>query len=206
MPINDDVCWVAKNVDFKRSTIIGDGGKILGLLTPKNFQSIYQLNPAKEKCNKEYLDNFYMANLKYHMLMKPWYPKEEDFKDHAQISKNNTFSFIPLVQHLTDMLSQLLGEADSTFFKVDWIPLAHRVIYIGTIFNLASILSVNIIKAMEKEVPKPEGKGTPFYYSGFLLDVLCAHNSFLDLNWEWTPKCLPIHVHFQELWEEHYKK
>ena len=97
MPVNDVVCWVAKHVDIKHSTIIGDGGNILGLLTTKNFQSIYQLKLIEEKCNKENPNNFYKTNMKAHMLMKPWYQEEEYFKDCSRIYKYMTFSFIPLV-------------------------------------------------------------------------------------------------------------
>lgn len=48
--------------------------------------------------------------------------------------------------------------------------------------------------------------GSALYFFGFLLDTLCAHNSFPGLNWAWNPKCLPIHIYYQELWEEHYRR
>ena len=60
--------------------IVSDEGKMLGLLTPNSFHNMYHLKPAKVKCNKEYLDNFYVAQLKPHEVMKPWYKEEDDFK------------------------------------------------------------------------------------------------------------------------------
>ena len=53
--------------------MVVDDGRVLGLLMPNNFQSIYHLKPTEVKCNKEYLDNFYVAHPKPHMLMKSWY-------------------------------------------------------------------------------------------------------------------------------------
>jgi hypothetical protein len=146
--ITNAVQWVATHVDFRHLAIVEDNGKVLGILTPENFQSIYHLKPAKVKCNKEYLDNFYIVNPKAHMLMKPWYQEDEYFKDRS-----------------------------------------------GIIFNWASILSDNILRALEKAIQRPNAKGTPFYFSGFLLDDLCASNQFPGLKWAWTPKFPPIHIY-----------
>ena len=98
------------------------------------------------------------------------------------------------MQYLTAMLSKLHGEADNTFFKAEWIPLAHRVMSTMILFNRAGILSANILRALEKVVPRPEARGSPFYFSGFLLDVLCASNQFLGLKWACTPRHPPIHI------------
>ena len=97
LPIIDVVQWVATHVYFRCLSIVADNRKVLGFLTPENFQSIYDLKPAEVKCNKEYLDNFYIANPKAHVLMKPWYKEEEYFKDRASILKYNTTPFIPPV-------------------------------------------------------------------------------------------------------------
>jgi hypothetical protein len=143
--------------------------KVLGFLTPENFQNIYHLKPPKAKCNEEYLDKLYIVNPKGHVLMKTWFQEEEDFKDRAYISKYNTTSIIPPVQYLTTMLSRLLREVDCMFFKSEWIPLAHGVMSVGIVFNWASILSANIIRALEKAIERPDAKGAPFYFFNFLL-------------------------------------
>lgn len=122
LPVTDMVQWVATHVDFCHLAIVADNRKVLGFLMPENFQSIYHLKPAEVKCNKEYLDNFYIANPKAHMLMNPWYQEEEYFKDRAGNSKYNTIPFIPSIQYLTTMLSRLHGEADCMFFKSGWSP------------------------------------------------------------------------------------
>ena len=59
--------------------IISDKGKIVGLLTSSNLHSLYHLKPVEVKCNKDYLDNFYLKNPKPYEVMKDWYKEEEDF-------------------------------------------------------------------------------------------------------------------------------
>lgn len=71
LPITNVVQWIATHVDFKHMDVVVDDGRVLGLLTPNNFHNIYHLKPMEVKCNKEYLDNFYVVQPKPHMLMKP---------------------------------------------------------------------------------------------------------------------------------------
>lgn len=176
LPIIDVVQWVATHADFRCLAIVVDIGKVLWFLTPKNFQNIYHLKPTEEKCNKEYLNNLYMANTKDDVLMNPWYQEEEYFKDKVGISKYNTTPFIPPIQYLTVMLSWLHEEADCMFFKLEWIPLAHGVMSTSIVLNWDNILSANILRALEKAIQRPDVKGAPFYLSSFLLDALCASN------------------------------
>lgn len=61
---------------LKRMAIVLDEGKIVGLLTPSNFHNIYHLKPVEVKCNKEYLDSFYLNNPNPHEVMKHWYKEE----------------------------------------------------------------------------------------------------------------------------------
>ena len=110
------------------------------------------------------------------MLVKSWYQEEGDSKDQVGVSMYTIVSFIPPMQNLTVMLSRLLGEADSTLFKAKWIPLAHGVISSRTVFNWARIMSANILKALERAIPRLEAKGSPLYFYGFLVDALCASN------------------------------
>ena len=127
LQITDVMQWIATHVDFKRTTIVLDEGKVLGILTPNNFHNMYHLKLAEVKCNKEYLDNFYVTHLKPHEVMQSWYKEENDFKDWDGITKYSPRPFISPVQYLTAMLSRLHGEADCTNFKSEWFPLAHGV-------------------------------------------------------------------------------
>ena len=104
------------------------------------------------------------------------------------------------------MLSCLHGEVNCTNFKSEWFLVAHGFMSTGTLFNWESILSHNLLKALEKAVQKPDPKGIIFYFATYILDALCASNSFPGLNWAWTHKIPPIHLYCKELWREnHYK-
>lgn len=79
--ITDVMQWVPTHVNFRRMIVVSDDGKVLGLLTPNSFHNMYHLKHVEVKCNKEYLDNFYVAHPKPHGVMKPWYKEEDYFKD-----------------------------------------------------------------------------------------------------------------------------
>ena len=73
LAITDVMQWIAAHVYFRCLVVVANDGRVLGLLTPNNFQNMYHLKTTKVKCNKEYLDNFYVVHPNQHMLMKPWY-------------------------------------------------------------------------------------------------------------------------------------
>ena len=100
------------------------------------------------------------------------------------------------------MLSHLLGEADYTPFKAEWIPVAHGVMFVGIVFNWTSMLSQNLLKALERAMKRSDPKPTTFYFPTYLMDVLCASNSFLGMKWAWNPQSPPIHLYCKELWKE----
>lgn len=72
LQITDVLQWIATHVDLRRMAIVSDEGKILGLLTPTNLHNMCHLKPVEVKYNKEYLDSFYLSNLKHYEVMKPW--------------------------------------------------------------------------------------------------------------------------------------
>ena len=76
----------------------------------------------------------------------------------------------------------------------------------GTVFSWESIMSNNLLRALEKIVHKQDPNGTLFYFAAYLLDALCASNSFLGLNWAWTLKSPLIHLYCKELWRENSYK
>lgn len=198
--------WITTHVDFQRMAIVSDEGKILGLLTLSNFHNMYHLRPVEVKCNKEYLDSFYLANPKPYEVMNPWYKDKDDFKDRVGITKFNPKKFISLAQYLTTMLSLLHKEVDCTNFKSEWFLVAHGVMFTSTVFNWVSILSHNLLKSLEKAVQKPDPKDTLYYFETYFLDALCASNSFPRLNWDWTPKIPSTHLYCKELWRKNTYK
>ena len=100
------------------------------------------------------------------------------------------------------MLSHLHGEVDCTTFKAEWIPIAHVVMFAGIVFNWASMLSHNLLKALERVMPRSDPKATTFYFYAYLMDVLCGSNSFPGMKWAWNPQSPSIHLYCKELWKE----
>jgi hypothetical protein len=47
---------------------------------------------------------------------------------------------------------------------------------------------------------------TYFHMASYLLDVIYARNVFVDMNLSWNVAELPVHVYFNILWENRYKK
>ena len=76
----------------------------------------------------------------------------------------------------------------------------------GMIFSWANILLTNLLWALKKAIQKQDAKGDPFYFTGYLLDVLCASNWFLSLKWAWSPKFPHVHIYCKELWRENIYK
>lgn len=93
----DVMQWIDMYVDFRWMTVIANDGKVLGLIMPNNFHNMHHLKPVDVKCNKEYLDNFYVAHAKPHEVMKPWYRGEDDFKERVGFTKYSPHPLISLV-------------------------------------------------------------------------------------------------------------
>jgi hypothetical protein len=101
------------------------------------------------------------------------------------------------------MICRLYGEETNTHFRMEWFPMAYMVAQKGQAFNWVSILSFSITKRSQD----PKGMKNPeFYMSSYLIDVVCATNSFPTFNWAWTPKKGPIHWYCSQLWECNCKK
>lgn len=66
LQITDVMQWISNHVYFRRMVVVSYEGKVLGLLTPNNFHNMYHLKLVEVKCNKEYLDNFYVTHPKPH--------------------------------------------------------------------------------------------------------------------------------------------
>jgi hypothetical protein len=86
------------------------------------------------------------------------------------------------------------------------MPLAYTVAISGSSFNWGAIisnqLSTNVLQAQMLK----EGEAPAFHMALYLLDVICARNVFTGMNLSWHIVELPVHVYFNILWENRYKK
>jgi hypothetical protein len=76
------------------------------------------------------------------------------------------------------LLCRLYGERDFSQFLEAWLPLAYHVAMWGKKFNWGGVISKQLsLKIIQAQSPKP-GNPPEFHMVSFLLDVLCAHNTF----------------------------
>jgi hypothetical protein len=80
--------------------------------------------------------------------------------------------------------------------------MAYKISQNGHVFNWETILSFNIAQCSND--PK-NMKNPGFYMSTYLIDVVCATNSFPIFNWSWTSDKGPIHFYCSQLWEVNCK-
>jgi hypothetical protein len=91
-------------------------------------------------------------------------------------------------------------------FSEAWVPLACTVAIAGCSFNWGEKISKQqSICVPQAQVPK-EGEALTFYMASYLLDVMCAINVFVGMNLRWHVAELLVHVYFNVLWENMYKK
>jgi hypothetical protein len=84
------------------------------------------------------------------------------------------------------MLCKLYGERDYSQFSEAWIPLAYHVVMWGRKFNWGGIISKQLsLRISQAQSPQP-GAPPTFHMVSFLLDVLCAQNTFPGLSLSWT--------------------
>jgi hypothetical protein len=84
------------------------------------------------------------------------------------------------------LMCRLNGRKDCIHFKDDWIPMAHGVVTKGIVFNWGAILSQALKKDLEKAKGYSTSKGPSFHMASYLLDNVCAHNTFQGMGWQWT--------------------
>jgi hypothetical protein len=79
------------------------------------------------------------------------------------------------------LLCRLYGKRDCSQFSKAQLPLAYYVVMWGRSFNWGGIISKQLsLNFAQAESPK-HGDPTSFHMVSFLLDVLCAQNTFPGL-------------------------
>jgi hypothetical protein len=86
------------------------------------------------------------------------------------------------------------------------MPLDYTVAISGMGFNWGAIISKQLSTCIRQAQTPKEGKTPSFHMTLYLLDVICARNVFSEMNLNWHSSELPIHVYFNILWDNKYKK
>lgn len=105
-------------------------------------------------------------------------------------------------------MCRLWGLHDSANFTIEMVPLMEAACN-GEIMDWETILSDKLATAVLDFRTKSrvnERLLPPFYYSSYILDVLCFKSEFPVLGWRWTSQDpMPIHIYHQKLWKTYYK-
>ena len=86
------------------------------------------------------------------------------------------------------------------------MPLDFTVTISGTSFNWGAIISKQLSTCIKQAQVLKERDTPAFYMASCLLDVIYARNAFAGINRNWHPLELAVHVYFNILWENMYKK
>lgn len=81
----------------------------------------------------------------------------------------------------------------------------NQVVNEGNPFNWLDFLSQQLIIHVTNAKNPPTGKKAIFYMSAYLLDTICARNSFPGMNWAQSPREKVIQIYSKILSECSYK-
>jgi hypothetical protein len=196
--------WIIDHADAQKCLINDDNGECVGVFLPSEVQSYYKLKDSELKLSTDFILSFY-ASHDTSKIMASWWREDKKFM-------NRTVGWYPTTNlrepyiYLMALLCRLHGEKDCSRFSEAWMPLAFTVTISGTGFNWGAIISKQLSTCIRQaQVPK-EGDTPAFYMALYLLDVICARNAFAGMNLNWHSSELAVHVYFNILWENRYKK
>jgi hypothetical protein len=138
-------------------------------------------------------------------LMASWWKEEKKFSNQSNGWYGTTNLREPYI-YLMALIFQLYGEKDCTKFSEAWIPLAYIVAILGSSFNWGAIISKKLsTNVLQAQTPK-EGEAPAFHMASYMLYVIYGRNVFAAMNLRWHVAKLHVHVYFDILWENIYKK
>jgi hypothetical protein len=108
--------------------------------------------------------------------------------------------------YLMALICRLYGEKDCSRFSEAWMPLAYTVAISGRSFNWGAIISKQLSICIQQAQTPKEGEIPVFTWLHIFL-MSCAPETFSSgMNLSWHVTELLVHVYFNILWENRYKK
>jgi hypothetical protein len=187
-----------------KCTINNEQGECVGVFLPTEVQKYYKLRDPEERLNTDFMVKFYEIH-DTSRLLASWWKEDKKFTNRST-GWYNTVNLREPYMYLMALICRLYGEKDCSKFSEAWMPLAYTVEILGSNFNWGAIISKQLsINISQAQTPK-EGEVLTFYMASYLLDVICARNIFAGMNLSWHVSELHVHVYFNILWENRYKR
>jgi len=86
------------------------------------------------------------------------------------------------------------------------MPLEYTVAISMSVFNWGAIISKQLSIRVEQSHKPKAGEVSSFSMAYYLLHVVCARKIFPGLGLSWHVSDSHVHVYFNILWENRYKK
>jgi hypothetical protein len=196
--------WLIDHTDANKCVINDDNGQIMGVFLPLEVQNYYKLRDPDERLSMDFVVKFYQKH-DTSKIMASWWREDKKLT-------NRNFGWYPMTNlrqpyiYLMALLFQLHGEKDCSRFSEAWMPLAYTIAISRTTFNWGAIISKQLSTCILQAQQPKEGETPTFYMASYLLDVVSARNAFAGMNLRWCTFELSVHVYFDILWENRYKR
>jgi hypothetical protein len=164
----------------------------------------YKLRELGGQLNTNFMVKFYEQH-NTNQLLESWWKEDTKFLNRAY-GWYNTINLREPYIFLMALICRLYGEKYCSKFLEAWMPLAYIVSIYGSVFNLGTIISKQLSIRVEQAHKPKEGETPCFFMASYLLDAICTRNVFPGLGLSYHVSDLVIHVYFNILWENIYKK
>ena len=182
-------------------------GTVFGSFRAEDLRIMYHLPREGKKYNAAFLEKFREENETESEPIRDWRHNPAKHKHEA----SGKYSFDSLCSpycYAGVMMCRLWGLHDSANITIEMVPLIEAACS-GEIMDWAVILSDKLAKAIldfRSDYRVSERVIPPFYYSAYIMDVLCFNSEFPVLGWRWTSQDpTPIHIYHRKLWKTSYK-
>jgi hypothetical protein len=138
-------------------------------------------------------------------LLASWWREEKKFKNMI-VDWYNTVNLQDPYKYLMAFICRLYREKDCSKFSEAWMPLEYTMAISGSSFNQGAIISKKLNINLSHDQRSKEGEVLTFYMASYLLDVIFSRNIFSGMNLSWNIFEFPIHMYFNILWENRYKR
>jgi hypothetical protein len=196
--------WLIDHTDMQKCLINDDNGECVRVFLLVEVHKYYNLRDPEQRMNTHFMVKFYEHHDTSWVMASGW----REYKKFT----NRTSSWYQMASlrepyiFLMALIYRLYEEKYFSRFLEGWMPLAYTFDISRSGFNWGSIISKQLSIYIQQDQMSKEGETPSFYMESFLMHIMCARNVFTGMNLRWHTTELPVHVYFNVLWEDMYKK